>query len=156
MRRNSTVLIGALLVVGMAACDDDDDLTGPDEEFSATLAPAGDIQSSGSGSASFELDDGEVSYTLDVAGLTGVTAAHIHGPASATQDAGVIVLLFGGPQTGAVNGRLAAGSFTEADITAANVSMDSLLVLMRNGQSYVNVHTTAHPGGEIRGQIRER
>jgi len=33
------------------------------------------------------------------------------------------------------------------------VKYDSLLVLLRNGQAYVNVHTTANPGGEIRGQL---
>ena len=30
---------------------------------------------------------------------------------------------------------------------------DSLLVLLRNGQAYANVHTTAFGGGEIRGQF---
>lgn len=30
---------------------------------------------------------------------------------------------------------------------------DSLLVLMRNGHAYVNVHTVAQPAGEIRGQV---
>ena len=34
--------------------------------------------------------------------------------------------------------------------------MDSLVVLMRNGMAYLNVHTTAFPGGEIRGQIVEQ
>jgi hypothetical protein len=31
--------------------------------------------------------------------------------------------------------------------------MDSLLVLMRTGNAYVNVHTSAYPSGELRGQI---
>jgi len=31
--------------------------------------------------------------------------------------------------------------------------MDSLAVLLRNGNAYVNVHTAANPNGEIRGQI---
>jgi hypothetical protein len=35
----------------------------------------------------------------------------------------------------------------------SNISFDSVLVLLRNGNAYVNVHTTAVPGGEIRGQI---
>jgi hypothetical protein len=32
-------------------------------------------------------------------------------------------------------------------------TLDDLLEQMRAGNTYVNVHTKAHPGGEIRGQI---
>jgi hypothetical protein len=35
----------------------------------------------------------------------------------------------------------------------ANVSGDSLLVLLNNGNAYVNIHTQNRTGGEIRGQI---
>ena len=44
-------------------------------------------------------------------------------------------------------------SFVPEDAHALRVALDSLLVLMRNGHAYVNVHTVAHPGGEIRGQV---
>jgi hypothetical protein len=36
----------------------------------------------------------------------------------------------------------------------AGQSLDALLAAMRDGDTYVNVHTTQFPGGEIRGQIR--
>ena len=157
-----TTIRGAALaafVLGLAACDDP---TETDEEFIAEMTIAAEVPpvqvvTSASGTARFEFDedDDEMSYTIDVANVTGVRAAHIHGPASTSEPAGILVTLFSGPQagTGTVNGRLESGTFSETDNPTV-VSMDSLLVLMRNGQSYVNVHTVANPAGEIRGQIQ--
>ena len=34
------------------------------------------------------------------------------------------------------------------------ISFEALLEEMRAGTAYVNFHTTAYPGGEIRGQVR--
>lgn len=151
----------AAIVLAIAACDDDDPID-TDEDFIAEMTvgaeiPPVQVVTSATGTARFEFDDDddEVTYTIDVANITGVLAAHIHGPATTSESAGVLVTLFAGPQggTGEVNGRLTSGSFTEAD-NPGTVSMDSVLVLMRNGRSYVNVHTVANPPGEIRGQIQ--
>jgi hypothetical protein len=153
--------VGALalaLAAGVAGCDDDDE-TGPSNpRFTAALAtskevsPDPPITSGATGSTAFSQSGTTISYTIDVAGLSSnATAAHIHGPASATQNAGVIVPLT--PVAAQTSGRLATGSFTATNITAANVSFDSLLVLMRNGNAYVNVHTVNHPAGEVRGQV---
>lgn len=151
MTRTATAMLLTTIAFGLAGCDDDPLDT--NEEFGATLTAEGSVESAATGTAAFVLDDGVVSYTINVEDITAVTGAHIHGPAGPGQGAGVIVGLFAGPDggTGDVDGLLVANSFTEADISA--VSLDSLLVLMRNGQSYVNVHTAANPGGEIRGQI---
>ncbi len=144
------------VVLGTVACDDDEE---PDERFIANMTGAAErpdpVDTDASGTARFERDGGVVSYTLDVEDITGVVAAHIHGPADSNTPAGVIVTLFTGPAggTSTVNGRLEEGSFSETEV--ATISMDSLLVLMREGQSYVNVHTTEHLPGEIRGQIQE-
>lgn len=154
------VAAAAAIVLTIAACDDDDPLDA-DEEFIAEMTveaevPPVAVETDASGTARFEFDedDDEITYTIDVAGITGVRAAHIHGPATTSEPAGIIRTLFVGPAggTGPVNGELESGSFTDTD-NPGNVSMDSLLVLMRNGRSYVNVHTNANPPGEIRGQI---
>jgi hypothetical protein len=157
MRITSTVLTAVIIaafVAGVVACESDP--TGPDERFVANMSASPGIQTTATGTTTFVRDGGVVSFAIDVTGMTGVTAAHIHGPAAPGANAGVIVGLFSGPQggTGLVNGRLVAGAFAAADIAAAGVSMDSLLTLMRTGQSYVNVHTVTNPAGEIRGHIQ--
>jgi hypothetical protein len=91
-----------------------------------------------------------MSYTLTYSGLTGApTGAHIHvGAASA---AGGVVVPLGG-LTAAASGS-ATGSFTGTDVKAPLTGLDDLLVQMRAGNTYANIHTSANAGGEIRGQI---
>jgi hypothetical protein len=79
-------------------------------------------------------------------GLSGpATAAHIHGPAEAGKNAGVIFPLSTKdvPFTSPFQ-----GSATLPDDKAA-----ALASALSGGQAYVNVHTAANPGGEIRGQL---
>ena len=154
MWKTATAVLMTTAMLGVAACGDDDP-TGPDATFGATLTAEGDVESTATGTATFAWEDGVMTYSINVSDITAVRAAHIHGPAGPGEGAGVIVPLFGGPETGPVNGQLVAGTFTAASITADDISMDSLLVLMANGQSYVNVHTAENPGGEIRGQITD-
>jgi hypothetical protein len=51
---------------------------------------------------------------------------------------------------------IAGGVLTDADVVALDrfdPTIDSLAARMRQGRAYVNLHTTANPSGEIRGQI---
>ncbi len=69
------------------------------------------------------------------------TMAHIHGPAPTGKNAGVEVWLSkqGQPATSPIKG--------EATLTPAQAQQ------LMAGDTYINVHTQSHPGGEIRGQI---
>lgn len=106
----------------------------------------------GAGAASFVVTGTTVAYTVTFSRLTGPPSmAHIHGPGNATQTVGVLVDF---PTTGqTLNNGVLTGTFNAGSIRNAAISFDSLLVLMRNGNAYVNVHTTQFPGGEIRGQL---
>ena len=76
----------------------------------------------------------KVTYT----DLTGpATAGHFHGPASIGQNAGVVV-----PFTN-------PSSPVEGQQTLTQAQIDDLMA----GKWYVNIHTAANPGGEIRGQV---
>lgn len=157
-RHQWTAALALALAAGTAGCDDDDE-TGPSNpRFTAALAttkevnPPAPITSNATGTASFTQNGSTFSYTIDVTGLSSnAGAAHIHGPASSTANAGVLVPLT--PVLAQTSGRIVTGTFTEADIQSTTVSLDSLLVLMRNGNAYVNVHTANHLPGEVRGQI---
>lgn len=92
-------------------------------------------------------------FALGVSNIDAVTASHIH--AGGPNEAGpVIVFLYAGPTTpNAFTGELANAEISRSSTFNQPFNLDSLLTRMRNGTAYVNVHTTANPAGEIRGQI---
>lgn len=88
---------------------------------------------------------------------TGTTAGHIHvGPKGV---AGPIVLDFGFP-AGRTGDFPVAFSLTVRDFRPRPdigiSTMDDAIQAIVGGNAYVNVHTTAFPAGEIRGQILPR
>jgi hypothetical protein len=97
--------------------------------------------STATGSADVDYDPAskKLTWTLTYSGLTGpATAAHFHGPGEVGKVAGVKV-----PIPGATSSP-AEGSATLTDEQAADFLA---------GKYYINVHTAANPGGEIRGQV---
>lgn len=129
--------------------------------FTVTLSgdqEAPPVTSPATGEAVFMLSaDGEsMSFTLNVANLTGVTASHIH-LAQPGVSGPVVVPLFAGTKPGTFSGVLAQGTFTAADFKGLLLGkpMSALITEIGSNNAYVNVHTTAHPPGEIRGLIRQ-
>ena len=106
----------------------------------------------GTGVTTFVDNGTEIDWTMSLTGMTGVFASHIH-LGAATVAGPVIFNLFipNGTNTATLNGVVGSGSITNAN--NVNISLDSLRVLFNNGNAYVNVHTTANPTGEIRGQV---
>jgi len=112
------------------------------------------VETTATGSATFELlSNSTIQFNVDVTGITGATMAHIHTAVADSAGPIAVTLFTASVPTGPITGSLVSGSFNESNIELPGVSMDSLLVLMRTGRTYVNVHTEAHPNGEIRAQI---
>jgi hypothetical protein len=166
MRRTVSTLALGLVAAGVVvavATSCGDDTTGPaNKTYVANLNTTAEVPPGGtpftqtsSGVATFVDLGTEIDWTLTLTNITGVTLSHIHlGSATnvGTTAGPVIINLFlPNGATGAVNGEVAHGSITNAN--NANVSLDSLRVLFNNGNAYANVHTSAHPSGEIRDQI---
>jgi hypothetical protein len=112
-------------------------------QFKADLKGTAEVppnQSAGAGSvtATYDTASKKLSWQGSYSGMSGnATAAHFHGPAEAGKNAGVAV-----PIT--PNASPFQGSATLTDAQAADLMA---------GKWYVNVHTAANPGGELRGQL---
>lgn len=117
--------------------------------------PANDSKATGQAIVKISKDETYLEYKLIVANIDDVRMAHFH-MAPAGTNGGVVVWLFGpADPTIDVNGILAQGVITEADLTGAleGASFEDLLDAIRTGNIYVNVHTAEFPGGEVRGQL---
>ena len=112
--------------------------------YSAVLNAASEVPptgTNGSGhvTATFDTATKSLTYKADYAGLTGpATMAHFHAPAPVGKNAGVAV---------PITGSLASPIEGKATLT------DEQAKALTDGQMYFNVHTDAHKGGEIRGQM---
>jgi hypothetical protein len=157
------VAFAALLSIG-SDCDDDPTGIVAEADFEAGLTGAAErpdpVVTNATGSAFFDVDGTTVRFRVEVENIQNVTLAHIHVGTAAVAGP-IVVELFnaaGTPRSFTSRAVLAEATFTQADIQAASgiTTLDALLTAMAAGTTYVNVHTTANPGGEIRGQIAER
>jgi hypothetical protein len=107
-------------------------------------------------------DDGSsLKFKLVVNGLDDTLMAHIHVAAEAGQNGPPVLWLYPGEGMapslipGTFNGLLGSGTATSADLTGAAgvTSLEELQMAIEEGRAYVNVHTVANPGGEIRGTL---
>lgn len=111
----------------------------------ATLSGAAEVPAvttTGTGAATLWLVGNHLSWNVTYSGLSAnAIAAHIHGPAAPGAATGVII-----PFSGA--------SGTSGTITGSvNVTNTAYLGYIVDGLTYVNVHTSTNPNGEIRGQV---
>lgn len=105
----------------------------------ASEVPPNTSPGTGNLTATYDTTSKVLAWRGTVSGLTGnATAAHFHGPAEPGKNAPVLV-----PAPGVTTGPF-QGSATLTDDQAR---------ILTAGQTYFNVHTAAHPGGEVRGQV---
>lgn len=119
--------------------------------------------SSATGFATFEFDNDftTLTYELWVWEISNITMAHIHLGGPDVNGPVVLWLYPSGPPplliSGPYDGLLSSGTVTAANLVgplAGLLTMTDLYDAMRTDNTYVNVHTSAYPAGEIRGQIR--
>jgi hypothetical protein len=139
-------LAAGVLAVSLAGCSG----LRPSQKvdiFEATLSGSQEVPpvaSSGTGQAEvqFNTHTNVITWKVTYTGLSApATAGHMHGPADPGQNAGVVVP-FANVTAQPITGQATLNAAQVADLVA--------------GRWYVNIHSTAHAGGEIRGQLRRR
>jgi hypothetical protein len=155
-----------LFLAGSLSCESFTEVIGP-THYSATFLGAnvkpGAVAGPGTGTmtASWDPVDRVLTYTMGYSELgAAATNAHLHGPAGVNGVAEVLIDFENVPEGS--EGSLTKGSAGSAtgriDLSlpiTPTVSGDSLVKLLQRNQLYVDVHTSANPGGEIRGNLRE-
>ena len=167
--RRAFVLVFALALAALVTIPA---LGGPPAQhhFRAHLSGAnevGPVDTIAQGQVTFKLSDDETSldYKLIATNILEVSQAHIHCGVPGVNGP-VVVFLYG--FIAPIEGERFVGVLSEGTATAANLipredsaacpggiaNFDQLIAKMRAGETYTNVHTIDHPGGEIRGANR--
>ena len=165
MKRRIVIIGFAALLVAAGAIGT---VFAGNDNFTAHLTGAGenpDVETLATGQAVLMVDNegGRASWRLLVSNIEDVTQSHIH-CGSPSVNGPVVVFLFGLDATpDDHNGVLSSGTFTDANVIDRPDSaacpggisnFDDLMEKIASGEAYVNVHTSAHQGGEIRGPLR--
>jgi hypothetical protein len=115
--------------------------------YKVALSPANEVppvptRATGSADVTYDTATRMVTWNVTHSGLSAApTAAHFHGPASPLENAPVIVVFM--------------GSLASPIKGSAALTPDQAAQFL-TGSWYINVHTPAYPGGELRGQVPKR
>lgn len=105
----------------------------------AQQSPPVTTDATGSADLSYDTDSRTLEWTIEYSGLSGAPGAgHFHGPADPGENAGVAVPL---------------GDNLASPITGQATLTEEQAAALLDGKLYLNLHTAANPGGEIRGQV---
>lgn len=154
--KKKAVLFGSLLIIALLVATGTA-LAHP-HNFRAHLSQAAGIpiETNGQGQAKFQLNHGELSFILALSELEGETlAAHIHYSDTPGGDGAPVISLCGGfgPAPIPVADCGGPGHPAKGTTTLSEAQVTELMTAIAENRAYVNVHTTAHGPGEVRGQV---
>jgi hypothetical protein len=115
--------------------------------YKITLSPTNEVppvptRATGTADVTYDTTSRVVTWNVTHSALSGApTAAHFHGPSTTLENAPVIVVFQGS----------LASPFKGTQTLTTDQAMQFLA-----GSWYINIHTPAYPGGELRGQVPKR
>ncbi|MBA3750043.1 MAG: CHRD domain-containing protein [Nitrosopumilus sp.] len=144
-------------IVGIASIDLTQDAFAK-HELNGTLSgqeevPPTDSQATGAAEFIPVVPNNEtIDFSVNVTGIEGVTAGHIHSGIQGENGPVVVTLFQFDPAQNEVseNGTITANNL-EGPMKGKTIS--DLISSLKNSSTYVNIHTEQNPDGEIRGQI---
>jgi hypothetical protein len=131
---------------------------GSEQKFTAKLTAKEEVppnDSPATGMAWVKTSESEAGFEVNVTDIDKATAAHIHLGEKGKNGPVVVTLFKSDTPTEMKNGTLGEGNFTASNFEGPmkDKGLNDLVTAMQNGSTYVNVHTTDMPDGEIRGQL---
>jgi CHRD domain-containing protein len=154
-------LVSCLAALAIAGCGSNDNPAGPSNTtvFTVNVLPSNEVppvtdaQSSGRATAVITVhsDTNIVDFNVNMNSFpagTVITNAHIHPGAAGTNGSVIVGVNATFPMT------LANGSGTISVSTSAQTAESIASILAAPQNFYFNIHSSAHPGGVARGQLR--
>jgi hypothetical protein len=143
-------VLAAVALLGVSCKDDATGIPAGLEVFTANLSGANELPTAVSTTATGHavvtiLGDSLISWEVIIdSPIDSIILGHIHRFNRDTGFGGVVVN-FAPPATDV--------GFTGTATIGSATPVDSIFDIIRDGRAYVNIHTKAHGGGEIRGNL---
>ena len=114
------------------------------------------VNSTAEGVATFKVKDDTITSKINITGITDVSGAQIHTGKSGENGDPIVDLLKTGEKTKTSGAVTIKGNFTASDFEGSmkGKALSALQSAMGTNETYVNIKTSDHPDGEIRGQIK--
>jgi hypothetical protein len=158
MKRREVMSIAAITAAAVA-CGSGSSTGGLDVQTTYTFALTSGAEvpapkpTTASGTAQLIVYPTSIDYKVSATSITGITASHIHSGAPGVAGPIVVTLYQATNPLTSANGVFASGTITQS-MPGSSITIDALKTLLASGNAYVDVHTTANPNGEIRGQVQ--
>lgn len=155
----TTILILAVSLSALLTLSTVDQIYAVKRIYDAPLSGENEVppvQSSATGLAEFTppVND-SIKYRINITGISGATGAHIHSGQAGENGEVVADLLTSMKVNDVSYGMTIRGNLSDSSLKGPmeGKTLEDLVAAMDSGETYVNIHTTQHPDGEIRGQI---